>query len=452
MEKFHKRRFVYLLGEGLPPTVIDSQVITVLRRMAQYGVVFDLLVYQTGKPSKAERVSLAKRLERVRRELPGNVRFWLLPTPSLFVRKRKDSQQPTSRSASCDRSKDYGTRFNATVREVALRVRLFILEMLVLTFLAPSICRRQIIIVHARAAAIELGVRLKRWYSGFRLLVDVRGDALAEYLYYTSNHGIPPDSPAVQREYQKLKIVEQQAVQTADVIQCISHMLRLRLESDYGVSPGRIRVVPCLADEEKFYYDVDARARLRAELDVDGRTAFIYSGTIQAWQIPDVIFRLFRQLSDEMDGLYLIVLTPQTDQARSLACKSGLKEGQHVIFRSARYEEVCAYLSAADVGLLLRQPHPLNRVASPTKFAEYVMCGLPVMVSRGVGDTEDIVYNNGLGVILHNYEDTIEVKHKAVTAIQMAHNDQRETRARIAASVLGLNAYLREWAQLYLNL
>ncbi|MCH8131002.1 MAG: hypothetical protein IIA30_00480 [Myxococcales bacterium] len=43
-----------------------------------------------------------------------------------------------------------------------------------------------------------------------------------------------------------------------------------------------------------------------------------------------------------------------------------------------------AWLNATDAAIMLRRPDPLNAVAFPTKFAEYGMVGLPVLMSDAV--------------------------------------------------------------------
>ncbi len=60
------------------------------------------------------------------------------------------------------------------------------------------------------------------------------------------------------------------------------------------------------------------------------------------------------------------------------------------------------FLMASDMGVLLRERDPLNEVAAPTKFAEYVMTGLPVLISEYVGDYSNFVAENNLGLVLPN--------------------------------------------------
>ena len=65
--------------------------------------------------------------------------------------------------------------------------------------------------------------------------------------------------------------------------------------------------------------------------------------------------------------------------------------------------EVPKYLLAADYGLLIRENTVTNQVASPVKFAEYLACGLPVIISRNLGDYSEFVTKNNCGYLLNEF-------------------------------------------------
>ena len=71
-------------------------------------------------------------------------------------------------------------------------------------------------------------------------------------------------------------------------------------------------------------------------------------------------------------------------------------------FIEANPSEVYEYLVTSNFGILLRDNNLINNVASPLKFAEYLSAGLPVVVSSGVGDTEEIIENYNVGSIVRN--------------------------------------------------
>ena len=57
-------------------------------------------------------------------------------------------------------------------------------------------------------------------------------------------------------------------------------------------------------------------------------------------------------------------------------------------------------MSVADYGILLREQSVTNLVASPTKFAEYLALGLPVLISENLGDYSEFVQHHNCGSIV----------------------------------------------------
>jgi glycosyltransferase involved in cell wall biosynthesis len=93
---------------------------------------------------------------------------------------------------------------------------------------------------------------------------------------------------------------------------------------------------------------------------------------------------------------------------------------------------------AADVGLLIRGDDLVNRVAAPTKFAEYLACGLPVVVSRGVGDTESVVRTYGVGYVIEGLSDESisEVAQQIVNDRDRLNSEQSKLRCAQVAENL----------------
>jgi glycosyltransferase involved in cell wall biosynthesis len=58
----------------------------------------------------------------------------------------------------------------------------------------------------------------------------------------------------------------------------------------------------------------------------------------------------------------------------------------------------------ADFGMLFRKDEIVNRVASPTKFSEYALCGLPVLISDNIGDFSNFIKETGFGYVISNNE------------------------------------------------
>ena len=141
-------------------------------------------------------------------------------------------------------------------------------------------------------------------------------------------------------------------------------------------------------------------------------------------------------------------MTPDVEEARSLA-KEVLLEDRYDV-RAVPHAEIPRYLRAADLGLLFREPHPLNEVACPTKFAEYMMSGLPVLISGCIGDCSPFVAEHAAGVVLQRPDADAAVA--AVTRIRAEPAHVRRARIAGLAGRFSRQRAAREMAELYLRL
>ena len=105
------------------------------------------------------------------------------------------------------------------------------------------------------------------------------------------------------------------------------------------------------------------------------------------------------------------------------------------------------HLRAADLGILLRAPDPLNEVACPTKFAEFMMSGLPVLISAGIGDCSRFVAEQNAGAVL----DAPDPAAAAAAVARLRAEPDAARRARIGAAgrTLSRQHYVGEMAALY---
>jgi hypothetical protein len=58
------------------------------------------------------------------------------------------------------------------------------------------------------------------------------------------------------------------------------------------------------------------------------------------------------------------------------------------------------WLSAADLGIVAVPPLPAQRFRSPIKVGEYLACGLPYIVCRGVSEDDLWAERYGVGVVI----------------------------------------------------
>lgn len=155
--------------------------------------------------------------------------------------------------------------------------------------------------------------------------------------------------------------------------------------------------------------------RIAVDISIKDINIFaVYSGSTAVWQDLDELIKLFKILVDR--NIKIKVFSYQTEAFdRILEENSELARSVRVV--KLQSENVNLELAKCNFGILLRENNLINNVSSPLKFGEYLAAGLPVMVSEGVGDTEEIINNFGVGVVIKNknYYNAIEQIEKIIS-------------------------------------
>jgi glycosyltransferase involved in cell wall biosynthesis len=282
------------------------------------------------------------------------------------------------------------------------------------TWRAVAIARREKIgVFHGRShVGAAIGVLAKR-LTGGRLIFDVRGFLAEEYV----------DSGnwrAGGLLFRLTKIAERSLYRAADGFVVITERAKETLFPN-GSGGRPVEVIPCSVSEERFAAAMQTdRETIRTELGLSGRIVFVYVGALGGYYLTRETAELLAVARERDARTYALVLT-QTSPREMIAELEGLgfsKNDFRVIH--AATDDVPNYLRAADVALSLIRPSDARRSMSPTKFAEYLAAGLPVIANAGIGDLDAHIETSRTGVLLHRmdraaYDDALraveELRH-----------------------------------------
>jgi glycosyltransferase involved in cell wall biosynthesis len=96
-----------------------------------------------------------------------------------------------------------------------------------------------------------------------------------------------------------------------------------------------------------------------------------------------------------------LFLTPQAAEARLFGFT---KEEAEI--RAVDPPEVACWLRRARSLFFFVRPQPAQRASCPTKFAEGLATGLPIVCNRGIGDLDDIVEREKIGVLVDSFSES----------------------------------------------
>ena len=166
----------------------------------------------------------------------------------------------------------------------------------------------------------------------------------------------------------------------ADQVTVVSKELHAFL-SARGVDPKRITVVPAGVNPEMF--DGSDASPVRARLGLDGAPVVMYTGSLDPLQRVDYLLHAMTLVWRQVPAARLVMnvnIGAETDFARvtAQARELGIEE-RIVLVRSARLEELPAFLAAADVTVSPRPACP----GFPVKLLNYMAARKPIVTFEG---------------------------------------------------------------------
>ncbi|MBF0186788.1 MAG: hypothetical protein HQL50_02560 [Magnetococcales bacterium] len=260
-------------------------------------------------------------------------------------------------------------------------------------------------VIHTRgemAGHLVIGALHRLEHTTRRVVVDVRGAYREEIRDFWP-------TPRLIREAKLFRLSRLYgSIRSAGAITTVSQPLQTYLEQQYDLPSTTTTVIPCVAGPG-FRHNPERRAIMRKHLGISETEPVILfsTGGEDQWQCLDTITRFLGRLG-----------------ARGIVLARKKLDHPAILSRFVPYAEVPGYLDAADIGLLWRDDHVVNRVASPIKFGEYLCSGLPVLANGTVLSVRQRIVSDDVGQVLSDPDDLTTTRFQQLLAMK---------RTRIAA-------------------
>ena len=201
--------------------------------------------------------------------------------------------------------------------------------------------------------------------------------------------------------YRTLQSIEHTAVRRSTLVTTRTHatvdILRNRVPE---ASREKFYVIRNGVDSSTFVPrdDVDRRTARRELSLPENVPVVVYVGSHGPQYEPGALFRFFRAVLKLRPEARLLVMSGSPERFEEDAIESGLQD-KCTIFR-AQPTDVARLLCAGDLAVAFRTPSLSQRAVAPIKIGEYLLCGLPVLATLGIGDLDQtLAHTSGVRLL-----------------------------------------------------
>jgi glycosyltransferase involved in cell wall biosynthesis len=405
-------RSLYLCYFGLREPLVQTQVLPYLRQLSRSGIDVGLLTFEPNLRASWSRSEAGDCCDRLQAD---GIRWFALPyhkRPSL----------------------------PATTYDIAAG-----------GWMAARLVRRHgYDVVHARAhVAAAMGAIAKR-LTGCRLIFDIRGFNPEEYV----DAGVWPENGL---NYRLAKRVERRLLSTADGFVVLTEKARDILfpgcsDSDRKRRP--VEVIPCCVDLDRFEAAAALpREQIRRALGVAGRRVLVYVGSLGGFYLTEEMAELLAAAHRQDASTFSVILTQSKPELIVESLKRlGVPKDAYLV-RRVPHHEVPEYLRAADIGLSFIKPSYSKLASSPTKIAEYLASGLPIICNAGIGDLDVLIEGDRVGVLVRelnagHYENALRRVDGLLREGQVSSRCRASAASRFDLESIGAERYCRLYHRL----
>ena len=249
-----------------------------------------------------------------------------------------------------------------------------------------------------------------------------------------------------------VKKCEKALLQRADAVSVLTHK-HLEMNRGLDVLKGRtipMDVIPCCVDLGKFDYDSARGQAFRRELGVDAMFVLMYQGKIGSFYCMDQMVDLFKVLLGlREDSIFMIISNDPIDGVIERVAADGIDVKRVRQVKGVDFDGMPRYLEIADAGIFFINPH--NKLgSSPIKMGEFLASGIPVVINSGIGDTEELVRDNKVGVVARDLNtDSYRTALEELFALIREGDALRQRCRQTARASLLLEDGIERYAALY---
>lgn len=257
--------------------------------------------------------------------------------------------------------------------------------------------------------------------------------------------------------YKYFKIQEIKYLNNCDYIISLTENAKKEIISWNSKFEHKIETIPCCADFEHFNYQNilnNETSLLKTKLGIEQSSFVIsYLGSIGTWYMFDELLDFFKQLLIKKPQSLFVIIT--NDNAENVFKQAIIKDipTKKIIVTSASRANVPLFISISKLSIFFIKPSYSKKASSPTKLAEIMAMGIPVIVNSGYGDVADTINTTKCGITIDNFntESYIKAIEQIDYLLDIPKQQIRDEGIKLFSLDIGVQLYYKVYKNIYKN-
>ena len=322
-----------------------------------------------------------------------------------------------------------------------------ILDIVVGAFVAAqTIARDKIDVIHARASIpIIFGWPLAKILRK-KIIYDRRGTMYGDFVDDVNVRNLF----SIKYFSMLLEKMDTFFMRHSDAVIVLTEKSKALLENR-GVFKGTKAIcewIPCCVDLTRF----EKKVNVRHELKIDDKFVVSYVGSLGTCYLLDKMIDFFKVLNqNRKNAFFLIVSHSPGEIIKEAFLKKGVSCENFAIINSDP-KEVPFWIEKSTCSIMFIKEVECKIGSSPTKFAESLAAGIPVVINKGIGDTEEIVQRERVGCVVEGLNEA--GYEKAVAHLEDLIKEKNELKNRckkVARELFSLEEGISRYKTVYNN-
>jgi hypothetical protein len=202
-------------------------------------------------------------------------------------------------------------------------------------------------------------------------------------------------------------------------------------------SKAKLFRVPISVDTQKFTFSNEDRQRIRTQYNLpEDRYVMLYLGKFNGiYYNEKEVAEFCKRLLDFDSRIFIFTISPTpSEDVEKAYLEAGLAPSDFLVLNKIPYEEIEGYISACDMGMVAIPPLDSQKYRTPVKIGNYLACGIPFLLNRGIADDDIMAEEEQVGVVFESLDaNDFSIPFATLKGFMQEDTSSLQARCRAAA-------------------